>query len=259
VVRNTLFMADNARREGPLQRIDARAKLVALLAMLVGGAFVHGPAALLALYATTLILAAVAGVGVRSFVVRVWLAVPLFTALVAIPATLAIVTPGHVVARIGPFAFTEQGLTAAGVIVLRVATSVSLVALVVLTTSWHELVGALRALRVPRAFVLVLAMAYRYIFQLLGIVDDLYVARQARVGRERRPGTARAFVVGSAGALFGKAHALSEDVYDAMVARGYSGDVRTQRPARLRGYDLATGLAGVALALVTVGVDRVVR
>ena len=31
----------------------------------------------------------------------------------------------------------------------------------------------------------------------------------------------------SAGALFGKAHHLSEEVHQAMVARGYRGDART--------------------------------
>jgi cobalt/nickel transport system permease protein len=102
-------------------------------------------------------------------------------------------------------------------------------------------------------------MAYRYIFQLLGIVDDVFVARRARVGRERNPATARAFVVGSAGALFGRAHVLSEEVHDAMVARGFSGDVRTRLPLRARSGDVAFGLAGVALALVAIGVDRALR
>ena len=259
IVRNALFTDDRARRPGPLQRIDARAKLLALVALLVGAALVHGTIVLLGLYATTVALAILARVGVRSFLVRVWLTVPLFTALVVLPAALEVITPGRVVARVGPFAVTEQGLTAAGLIVLRVATSVSLVALVALTTTWHDLLGGLRALHVPRVFVLVVSMAYRYIFQLLGIVDDLFVARRARVGRERNPATARAFVVGSAGTLFGRAHVLSEEVHDAMVARGFSGAVRTQRLPRARGSDIAFGLAGIALALVAIGVDRAVR
>jgi cobalt ECF transporter T component CbiQ len=259
IVRNTLFTDESARCPGRLQRIDARAKLVGLFAVLGGVALVHGATSLLALYAATIALAIVAGAGVRSFLARVWLTVPLFTAFVVLPATLEVVTPGRVVAHIGPFAVTEQGLTTAGLIVLRVATSVSFVALVVLTTTWHDLLGALRALHVPRVFVLVVLMAYRYIFQLLGIVDDVFVARRARVGRERNPAAARAFVAGSAGALFGRAHVLSEEVHAAMVARGFSGDVRTRRPLRVRGGDVVFSLAGIALALVAIGVDRGVR
>ncbi len=57
----------------------------------------------------------------------------------------------------------------AALIVIRVATSISLVVLVALTTSWTALLAALRSLFLPRMFVLVLGMAYRYVFYLLGI------------------------------------------------------------------------------------------
>ena len=49
----------------------------------------------------------------------------------------------------------------------------------------------------------------------------------------------RAFVAASAGALFGKTHALSEEVHMAMVSRGYTGDVRTLSAFRVRLLDVA--------------------
>ena len=51
----------------------------------------------------------------------------------------------------------------------------------------------------------------------------MYEARKARAPRDRDVARGRAFVAATAGATFGKAHALSEEVYLAMVARGYSG------------------------------------
>ena len=75
---------------------------------------------------------------------------------------------------------TRQGLMAAAIITIRVATSISLVLLVTLTTPWARLLSALRALGVPRVFVLVIGMAYRYLFVLLAAVQDMYVARRAR-------------------------------------------------------------------------------
>ena len=70
--------------------------------------------------------------------------------------------------------------------------------------------------------------------------------------------TGRRFVAASAGALFGKAHALSEEVYLAMVARGYDGNVRTLTPSRLRLRD-GLWLAGcLIVAVLVLGVDRVV-
>jgi energy-coupling factor transporter transmembrane protein EcfT len=47
---------------------------------------------------------------------------------------------------------------------------------------------ALRALGVPRIFILIIGMAYRYIFLLLVSVTDMYQARQART-----PGTSTLF------------------------------------------------------------------
>ncbi len=87
-------------------------------------------------------------------------------------------------------------------------------------------------------FVLVLGMAYRYLFHLLDSVTDMYTARKARtVSRDTDVTSGRAFVAASAGAMFGKAHALSEEVHMAMVARGYAGNARTISVVRVRLID----------------------
>ena len=68
----------------------------------------------------------------------------------------------------------------------------------------------------------------------------MYVARTARTvtaSTDTRSG--RRFVAASAGALFGKSHALSEEVYMAMVARGFTGEVRTLDRPGLSRLDVA--------------------
>jgi cobalt ECF transporter T component CbiQ len=198
------------------------------------------------------------------FVKRVWLFIPLFTGIVVLPATLNVITPGHVVVPLGTWfghelGLTAQGLTAAGLIVTRVAASISLVVLLTLTTPWARLLAALRALLVPRMFVLVLGMAFRYLFHLLGSVSDMYTARKARtVARNADVTSGRAFVAASAGALFGKSHALAEEVHMAMVARGYRGEARTLTAFRIRVFDVLFAVACVAAALTALGVDRAI-
>ena len=60
----------------------------------------------------------------------------------------------------------------------------------------------------------------------------------------------------TAGALFGKAHALSEEVHQAMVARGFTGEAKTLDRFRLKLAD-AVWAAGCAAAIVLVlGIDR---
>jgi cobalt ECF transporter T component CbiQ len=263
VARRAMFADDVAAQGGLLQRIEPRVKLVSLLLLLVAAALVRYLPVLVALYLLTLLMAVASRLSLPFFVKRVWLFVPVFTGIVVLPATLSIITPGHIVIPLGHWWFgqeigiTRQGLMGAGLIVTRVAVSISLVVLLTLTTPWNRLLAALRALMVPRMFVLVLAMCYRYVFHLLNSVTDMYTARKARtVGRQGGTGSGRMFVAASAGALFAKASALSDEVHLAMISRGYTGDVRTLGQRRVHAADLVWGLLAAAVALATVGADR---
>ncbi|HVP03743.1 MAG TPA: cobalt ECF transporter T component CbiQ [Solirubrobacteraceae bacterium] len=262
VLAEALGNEDVAARPGLLQGLDPRAKLLSLLALLLAAGLARHIAPLVALYATTLVLARASLVPVGWFVRRVWLFIPIFTGIVVLPATLSVITHGDIVVSLGNWfghevGITRQGLYAAGLIVSRVATSISLVVLLTITTPWARVLCALRALFVPRTLVLVIGMAHRYLFVLLDAVDDMYTARKARaVGLAGDVGGGRAFVAASAGALFGKAHALSEEVHHAMVARGFRGEARPLSPFRLRALDVAWIAGSLALAVVMIGGDR---
>lgn len=257
LLRQVMFSEDTAARGGLLQRLDPRVKLIGLVVLLVALGLVHNLPVLLVGYAATLLLAAASGLPVGFFVKRVWLFVPIFTGIVVLPATLSVVTPGDLVLHLWTWhgtehGFTAQGLTSAALVVSRVASSISLVVLVTLTTPWVRLLAALRGLGVPRMFVLIIGMAYRYVFLLLGTVTDMYEARKARtVGAQSHDASGRAFLSASAGTLFGKAHHLSEEVHQAMLARGYRGEAHTLTTFRLRTQDLVAG-GVVVLAAVAV-------
>ncbi len=262
VLHQALFSDDLAGTNGLLQRVDARVKVVTLFGLLVATAFVRHIPVLVGLYAATLVLARASSLPLGFFVKRVWLFIPIFTGVVVLPATLNVITHGQIVVSFGIWfghhvGLTRQGLTAAGLIVARVATSISLVVLLTITTPWTKLLAALRAFYVARVLILVLGMAYRYLFQLLGAVTDMYTARTARtVTRITDVRAGRRFVAASAGALFGKAQALSEDVHMAMVSRGYIGDARSLSTFRVRFYDFAFASACVATGVAALGLDR---
>jgi cobalt ECF transporter T component CbiQ/cobalamin biosynthesis protein CbiM len=264
LMRQSMFSDDVSARHGFLQRLEPRVKLASMFLLVLTAAVVRNPVVLVALYGSSLVLAAASKLSLRFFVARVWLFIPVFTGIVVIPAMFSFITHGRIVVPLGswfgsPVGLTEQGLTTAALIVMRVATSTSFVVLVTITTSWPRLLAALRALFVPQMFILVIGMAYRYLFHLLGSVSDMFTARKARtVGRERDGRRDRAFVAASTGALFGKAHALSEEVHMAMVSRGYRGDAVTLSRTRVRVTELALFTATVLLATTTIGVDRVI-
>ena len=262
VLRQAMFSEDVAAARGFLQRIDPRMKLITMVGLLLAAALVHHVPVLLAMYAGTLGLAAASGLPLGFFVKRVWLFIPVFTGIVVVPATFSFVTPGEVVLPLWHWhghqvGLTRQGLTSAALIVSRVATSISLVVLLTLTTPWTRLLAALRALAVPRMFILVIGMAYRYLFLLLGSVTDMFEARKARTVRPEVDARAgRRFVSAAAGTLFGRSYALSDEVHQAMVARGYRGEARTLERFRLATIDLVWALGCVAAAVVLLGGDR---
>jgi cobalt ECF transporter T component CbiQ len=262
LIRQALASEEIAARRGLLQRLDARAKLLGMIGLLIATGLVRHIPVLLGLYALTLVLAAASRIGLGWFAKRVWLFIPLFTGVIVAPAMFSFVTPGEVVLPLGHWfghevGLTRQGLTSAALIVCRVATSISLVLLLTLTTSWSRLLAALRALFVPRLLVLVLGMAYRYLFVLLDSVAEMVTARRARtVAAKRSRRGERAVASFSAGALFGKAHALSEEIHQAMLARGFSGEVVSLERAHIGLIDVVALVACLALAILVVGGDR---
>ena len=262
VVRQAITSEETAARPGLLQSLDARAKLLGVVALLVAVGLVRHIPVLAGLYLLTLALAAASRIGLCGFVRRVWLFVPVFTGVIVAPAMFSFVTPGEVVLPLGHWfghevGLTRQGLTSAGLIVCRVATSISLVVLLTLTTPWPRLLSALRALFVPRLLVLVLGMAYRYLFVLFDSISEMVTARRARTIAAGRNGRgARAAAGFSGGALFGKAHALSEEIHQAMLARGFRGEARMLERVRLRAVDGIWLLACLTLAVLVVGGDR---
>ncbi|MDQ1421091.1 MAG: cobalt/nickel transport system permease protein, partial [Acidimicrobiaceae bacterium] len=265
LMRQAMFGEDIATGPGLLQRIDPRVKLVTMLSVLIGTALVRNIEVLLALYAVTLLLAVASHLKLSFFIKRVWLFIPVFTGVVVLPATLNIVTAGHIVIPLGHWWFgrrigmTSEGLHSAALIVSRVAVSISIVVLLTLTTPWAKLMAALRAIRVPRMFIQIMGMAYRYIFYLLGSVDDMYTARKSRmVGADTDVKAGRAFVSATAGALFGKAHSLSEEVYMAMVSRGYTGNAVSIDTFEVRALEAVWVAACVVTIAATLGIDRAI-
>jgi cobalt ECF transporter T component CbiQ len=250
-----------ARRPGLLQRLDPRVKLVSLLALVVIAALATRMSVLLVLLALALVLVAVSRIGLGRFAARAWLFIPLFTAVIMLPAIFSIVTPGRAVLTLwshgAPFwplpdslAVTAPGLLAFARLVLRVTTVVSFSVLLTLTTPWADLLKAMRAVGLPRGLVFVLAVAYRYVFTLVRLVQDMALARTSRLVGRVSSREDRHFLGGAVAAVFGKSQAVSEQVYLAMISRGYTGEARTLRTWRLRRLDFvwsAIVVAGLAV------------
>ena len=207
------------RKPGFLQTIDPRVKIVSMLALLIACSLARDIVVLVALYAFATALAFASGIGLCVFTKRVWVFIPLFTGLVAVPALL--LTPGTRIASAGPFVVTLEGVKTALLLVLRVSSSVSYAVLLILTTPWTAILQALKRLRVPALVVSLIALSYRYLLLLLRTLGELFLARKSRIIVSPPLRQEIGFVSRSAGYLLLKSLHLAEGVHMAMVSRGF--------------------------------------
>jgi cobalt/nickel transport system permease protein len=247
-----------ASRPGMLQRLDPRVKLGSLVAFAVVASVVRSPLLLAALVVLTLAVAAASRVGVASFARKTLLSAGLFAAIVAGPATTTLVTPGPVVATLGPIALSSTGLLGALTLVLRVIASAGFALLVIWTTRWTETLAALTALRVPDTIVATLAMTQKQIVTLLRTVQNMHLARESRMLAFGSTAENREWVLGRMAFVAGKSAKTADDVYDAMLSRGYSGAMRSIRRLRVGAHDLAWGASAIVAAVLVLGLDRLV-
>lgn len=260
--REAFLSKADAQEPGLLQAIDPRVKLVTLLSWLVVATWAPRLSALAALYGLVVLLAFLSRISMPRFLVRTWLFVPLFAGVMVLPAIFNGVTPGEpvmVLARTDHFvlSITRQGLTAAGFLVLRVATTVSWAALLVMTTRWERLLSALRVLGLPKTFLMVIEMMYRYIFLLIRHMVDTHMAMESRTAQAPSFRAGQRMVAAQAGVLLRQSLALSQEIYLAMCSRGYTGEIRLLDPPGLTARDYAWLLACAAgLLAFVVGVAR---
>jgi cobalt/nickel transport system permease protein len=171
--------------------------------------------------------------------------------------TVAFTLPGTVVWQ-GPWGLTvsDAGLVRFLSIFCRAWISVQMAVLLTATTRFPDLLHALRHLRIPAIFVSILAFMYRYLFVLADEVARLMRARAARSAQ--LPGQPagrsvwwRAAVAGQmVGQLLVRSMERSDRVFQAMLARGYQGELLTMNPHVMVSFDwlvLSTALLGLLL------------
>jgi cobalt/nickel transport system permease protein len=214
-----------ARGKGLLQRLDPRIKVAGMLALVVASAMAHRLWVIGALFALAVTMALASGVSLGTLARRVWVAVLLFTGIIALPAPFIIT--GREVWRLpgAGWPVTAQGLASACYLVTRVETAATLSVLLILCTPWSHVLKALRVLRMPVVFVVTLGMTYRYILLLLQTAHDMFESRRSRMVGTLDAAERRRVAASSAGVLMSKSLQLSGDVYSAMLSRGFRGEV----------------------------------
>ena len=245
----------------PLHRLDARPKLIAALALIAAvAATPPGAWHVFAVLALVVALAAAAGrVSPAGLLKGVLLVLP-FT-LVAAPTVFT--RAGQEMWQVQLFGWTltatREGLAFFLSVMCKGVISVCAAYTLTATTRFDDIAAALRFLRVPYLLVSIVSSTYRYLFVLTDEAARLSRARLARSTRgDGRGGGSlmwRARVTGGmVGSLFLRTYERSERVYQAMLARGFDGELRVlPRPA----LDIRVWAATLAFVAALAGVETI--
>ncbi len=119
-------------------------------------------------------------------------------------------------------------------ILLRFALTVGVALVLVATTGFHQICVGLARLGVPQVFTTQLLFMHRYALVLAGEVGRMNLARELRGGAKSLPLSVYGPMLGH---LLLRAMDRSQRIYQAMVSRGFSGEMRSNRVLHWRATD----------------------
>ncbi|MDD5096971.1 MAG: cobalt ECF transporter T component CbiQ [Candidatus Omnitrophica bacterium] len=255
-LKDSLFADELALKKGFLQSLDARIKTLIFAWFIIAVLLTKNINTVLCLYFLCIFLSSVSKINLGFFLKRTWLFIPFFSLLIGLPALFSVFTPGESLFNLqfGSFTLviTRPGVFTVLLFVLRVTTSVSFIVLLSITTKHFELLKVLRVFGLPQAFTMVLGICYRYIYLFIGIIENTYLAMKSRVGNAIYCKRGQHIVAWNIASLWLRSYQLNEDVYRAMLSRGYSGEpvVLSNFKTRFRDWLFLTG--GILLGTATI-------
>ena len=240
-VKSIYIQGENGAKDGLIQKINPRIKFISLIYMAIVISLVNAVASqiLIALFIFAGYI--VARLRILEVFKKIFFLALIFGFLVVLPASLNIITPGKIILNLISFGkpsyfwiytipenigFTLNGVQVVTLIFLRVLNSVSFAFLVVYTTPFPSFIKSFKIIGVPDTFLMIITLAYKFIFILSRTIEETYFALKSRLSGNIRMSTIRKLVNGRIFFIFKKSAIIYENTYFAMVSRGYNGKIR---------------------------------
>jgi len=229
VPRSLASLDSWSRGSSALHRFDPRAKLIALLALLVAVATANRS---IPRFALAVLLFLVAGF--------LWARLPVAGALARAAVILPFVAVLAAVLWIGGQGERAWALAAKSYLSALAAL------LAMATTPLPRLLGGFEKLGAPRFLLEVAQFLYRYLFLL---PEEAQRMRQAAAARSMRPGIREGFraAAGALAVLFARSYARAGAIHHAMLARGFNGRFPEMQTAHFRKADAVFAVVASAV------------
>lgn len=119
---------------------------------------------------------------------------------------------------------SQTGIQSAMRLFFKALGAVSCLYYLSLSTPIVDLLQVLGKIRIPKLFIELMGLIYRFIFVLLETVDMMFTAQKSRMGYSNFSSSYRSLAA-LASTLFIRAYKRSDELYTALEARGYDGEL----------------------------------
>lgn len=101
-----------------------------------------------------------------------------------------------------------------------------------------------------------MGMTYRYIYLLLDIVQNTFIAIKSRVGYVTSSKTGRRIVTANMAGLWLKSYRMQTQVYNAMLSRGYTGEPKVIETFHAGAIDLIVLAFAITVLIGTLWLNQ---
>jgi len=224
--QDIMFVEKFSMRNAFLQKIDPRIKLFSFTFLIITAISSNSIVSLFPLLIILILFSFFSDIPFKFFFFRTSIFIPIFAAIISLP--LLFITPGNILVsfNLGGFfiIITLNGIIKAINFILKIWICVAALTLLILTTSFSKIINALQSFKIPKLFILMIALTYRFIFLFIDEAYRMVLAKEARTIKKQKKIEIMKNIGSIISNLFIRAYERGERVYLAMKSRGYSKD-----------------------------------
>jgi cobalt/nickel transport system permease protein len=265
VLKEGYMQWELSSKESFLHELDTRIKVVFWLFFIVIISLKKELLPEFCMFITVFTLVVLSRINLVKFYKKIFFLGFIFGFLIALPSALNVITQGKVLFPIitlsKPYdfwgyhipkviGFTEEGFSVVAMLTLRVLNSLSISFLVLYTTPFPEIIKALKVLKIPDTFLIIISLAYKYIFIFARIAADMHLAKKSRLVSAGKSAEARNWIAGRIAFIFRKTQLKCDDVFKAMVGKGFAGEIKLYQYQKIMGRDWIVGFFLFSLGLI---------
>ena len=253
--KDDIFLDVFAQKQNLVTGIEARIKIAFIAIALVINLL--SPTIYTPIGITIFCLITLLAVKIPPWLLLLRLTMPLFMAAVVLVTQIFFygATPWFTISLWGfQLVGSVGGLSVFVVMMFRVIAGVSLILFLSMSTPANKLLLAASWFRVPKIFIELTLLVYRYVFVLIEEVVAIRNAQKVRLGYHNwRQSMNSLGILG--GSLILRAYDRAERVFEAMVVRGYTGTMAINYQSKFgrKDYLAALGLTAILVVFYLVG------